>query len=84
MTKLFHLGQYIRHDLNIWYSPCQVRVTDTRVIAQLEAEYRAFQRQHSNGHGPRPPMGVPTPHDAPVMRGPVRKAREKRQSGRVE
>jgi len=52
MTKLFHLGQYVRHDRNVWYSPCGTRVTDARAIAQLEAEYRKVQAEFSNGHRP--------------------------------
>jgi hypothetical protein len=62
--KLFQFNQYIRHDRNVWYSPCQVPVTDDAVIADLEAQYQAHQRQTSSG--PRPPMT-----QLPNGRGPV-------------
>jgi hypothetical protein len=56
MTKLFQFNQYTRHDRNVWYSPCQVPVTNDAVIADLEAQYQEHQRQTSSG--PRGPVGI--------------------------
>ncbi len=55
MTKLCHFNQYTRHDRNVWYSTCGVCVTDEAVIADLETQYQAYQRQHTS-KGPQPPI----------------------------
>lgn len=84
MSKLFHLGQYTRHDRNIWYGPFGVIVSEPRIIARLEAEYRAFQSHQ--GAGPRPPLGLPRPFDRtpPVRQKGRTSSREKRANGRTE
>ena len=80
MTKLFHLGQYVRHDRNVWVSPCGVRITDPAMLKTLEAEYRAAMREH-NGH--RPERGrLPAQIRADRQRGVVT-GREPKHSGRV-
>lgn len=87
MSEHFRLGQYTRHDRNVWYSPCGVVVTDPRAIAQLEEDYREFQRQHTP-RGPRPVIVMPGSNgQGPMVRSSKtahRTPREKRQNGRAE
>lgn len=84
MTKLFQLGQHIRHDRNVWYSLlCGVPVTDPNEIEHLEAEYRARQSQQ-RGTGPRPPMGVHLAGHTPVVRSKGRMTNRESRKGRVE
>lgn len=76
MTAHFQLGQHARHDRNVWY--CVLtgeHVTDERAIAQYEAEYRAHQRAHTP-RGPRAPLDVPMPRDAPLARAHHKTPRE--------
>lgn len=75
MTVHFTLGQYQRHDRNIWYAPFGAQVTDPEHIAELEAEYRRCQ-QVMNGYHHAVDRGTVKRVIQAVQRGPQRKARE--------
>lgn len=84
MSKFFYLGQYIRHDMNVWYGPQGVRVSDPVSIARLEAEYRNQQR--TNARTGRPTSnGVHPPRINPNSgRDVFRTPREPKNNGRPE